>query len=343
MTSMMRAVVIESPGNAGLGVIAEPALGEGQVLVRVRTVGFCGSDLNTFRGLNPLVSYPRVPGHEIAAVVEAIGDGVPGDIRPGTHVTVVPYTACGQCPACRRGRVNTCRNNQTLGVQRDGALTERITLPWQSLLPGEGLDRRELALVEPLAVGFHAVARGRVAEGDVVTVIGTGAVGLGAVAGAARVGATVIAVDVDDAKLTMARRAGAAHGVNSRTGSLHDQLQELTRGDGPDVVIEAVGAAETFIAAVTEVAVAGRVVFIGYAKAPVSLDTTQIVRKELDVFGARNATSDDFRAVLALLRGKGFPVKDAVTRVVRMDEAAEALRGWDADPSAVTRIHVDIE
>ena len=187
----MRAVVIESPGHAGLGTLAEPALGEGQVLVRVRTVGFCGSDLNTFRGLNPLVSYPRVPGHEIAGTIEAIGDGVPREIRPGAQVTVVPYTACGKCSACRRGRVNTCRNNQTLGVQRDGALTERITLPWQTLLPGEGLDRRELALVEPLAVGFHAVARGRIGEGEVVVVIGTGAVGLGAVAGAVRAGAAL--------------------------------------------------------------------------------------------------------------------------------------------------------
>jgi L-galactonate 5-dehydrogenase len=339
----MRAVVIESPGRAGLGTLAEPALADGEVLVRVRTVGFCGSDLNTFRGLNPLVSYPRVPGHEIAGEVEAVGSGVPRELREGTQVTVVPYTACGQCSACRRGRVNTCRNNQTLGVQRDGALTERITLPWRTLLPGEGLDRRELALVEPLAVGFHAVARGRVTDGDVVAVIGTGAVGLGAVAGAVRAGGTVVAVDVDDAKLTMARRAGATHVVNSRTGSLHDRLQELTGGDGPDVVIEAVGLPETFLASVAEVAVAGRVVYIGYAKAPVSFDTTQFVRKELDVLGARNATADDFREVFALLRGKGFPVSDVVTCVVTMDEAADALRGWDADPAAVTRIHVDLD
>ena len=339
----MRALVIESPGRAGLGTLAEPELGEGQVLVRVRTVGFCGSDLNTFRGLNPLVSYPRVPGHEIAGIIEETGHGVPRELRPGTLVTVVPYTACGQCTACRRGRVNTCRNNQTLGVQRDGALTEWITLPWQTLLPGDGLDRRELALVEPLAVGFHAVARGRVAEGDVVAVIGTGAVGLGAVAGAVRAGATVVAVDVDDAKLAMARRAGATHVVNSSTGSLHDQLQELTNGDGPDVVIEAVGLPETFLASVAEVAVAGRVVYIGYAKAPVSFDTTQFVRKELDVLGARNATAEDFRAVFALMRGKSFPVSDVVTCVVPMDEAADALRGWDANPHLVTRIHVDIE
>jgi 2-desacetyl-2-hydroxyethyl bacteriochlorophyllide A dehydrogenase len=339
----MRALVIDKPGDAGLGERGVPTLVDGSVLIRVRTVGFCGSDLNTFRGLNPLVSYPRVPGHEIAGVVEAIGVDVPGPLAVGTDVTVVPYTACGRCSACRGGRLNTCRNNQTLGVQRDGALTECIVVPWQAVLRAEGLGRRELALVEPLAVGFHAVARGRVASGDVVAVIGTGAVGLGAVAGAARAGATVIAVDVDDRKLATARRAGASQVVNSQTAPLHDRLQELTDGDGPDVVIEAVGLPETFVAAVNEVAVAGRVVYIGYAKAPVSFDTTQFVRKELDILGARNATADDFRAVMDLLLARHFPVLDAVTRVVPMADAASALRMWDADPASVTRIHVDLD
>ena len=339
----MRAVVIDRPGEVGLGTRSVPTLVDGAVLIRVQTVGFCGSDLNTFRGLNPLVSYPRVPGHEIAGTVEAIGTGVPTPLAVGADVTVVPYTACGKCSACRRGRVNTCRNNQTLGVQRDGAPTECIVVPWQSVLRAEGLGRRELALVEPLAVGFHAVARGRVASGDVVAVIGTGAVGLGAVAGAARVGATVIAVDVDDRKLATARRAGASQVVNAQATSLHDRLQELTSGEGPDVVIEAVGLAETFVAAVTEVAVAGRVVYIGYAKAPVSFDTTQFVRKELDILGARNATADDFRAVMDLLLARHFPVADAVTRVVSLGDAANALRLWNEDPASVTRIHVDLD
>src|SRR3954452_23286933 len=138
----MRAVVIDKPGGVGLGMLAEPSLADGDVLIRVRTVGFCGSDLNTFRGLNPLVAYPRVPGHEIAGVVEAVGVDVPVPLAIGDEVTVVPYTACGRCSACRRGRVNPCRNNQTLGVQRDGALTERIVVPWQAVLRAEGLARR---------------------------------------------------------------------------------------------------------------------------------------------------------------------------------------------------------
>src|SRR4051812_45271527 len=113
----MRAVVIDGPGDVGLGTRSVPTLVDGSVLVRVRTVGFCGSDLNTFRGLNPLVSYPRVPGHQIAGVGEAVGVDVPVPLAVGPEVPVVPYTACGRCPACRRGRINTCRNNQTLGVQ----------------------------------------------------------------------------------------------------------------------------------------------------------------------------------------------------------------------------------
>src|SRR5690606_35699612 len=133
----------------------EPACAADEVLLRVQTVGYCGSDLNTFRGLNPLVSYPRVPGHEIAASVAAVGAAVPQErLYEGMLVTVVPYTACGRCPSCRRGRSNACRDNQTLGVQRDGALTEWIAVPWDKVLAAEGLPAEELALVEPLSVGF---------------------------------------------------------------------------------------------------------------------------------------------------------------------------------------------
>jgi L-galactonate 5-dehydrogenase len=148
---------------------------------------------------------------------------------------------------------------------------------------------------------------------------------------------------VDDRKLDTARRAGAAHALSSRTTALRERLLELTDGEGPDVVIEAVGHPDTFVSAVTEVAVAGRVVFIGYAKAPVTFDTTQFVRKELDVLGSRNATADDFRGVIAMLRDGRFPVADAVTRVVPLDAAGDALAAWDADPGAVTRIHVEID
>lgn len=339
----MNELVIDAPGSVSLRPATIPTPAPHEVLLRVRTVGFCGSDLNTFRGANPLVSYPRVPGHEIAATVEAIGSGVPSDtLREGQRVTVVPYTACGRCPSCRRGRANACRDNQTLGVQRDGALTGYIVAPWEKVLVVDGLTLRELALVEPLSVGYHAAMRARVAAGDRVAVIGCGAVGLGAVAAAAAAGAEVVAVDVDDRKLDLARAAGAAHLLNSARTPLHDALQPLTDGDGPDVVIEAVGLPATFVAAVQEVAFTGRVAYVGYAGTPVSYDTSQFVKKELDIFGSRNATAADFAAVVDLLRTGSFPVDGAVTRMVDLNEAGEALRQWSADTSAVTRIHVNL-
>src|SRR4051794_10163181 len=178
----MKAFQIEREGRTRLVSVEPPDVSPNDVLLRIHTVGFCGSDLNTYRGLNPLVSYPRIPGHEVAGTVERTGAAVPADrFQPGTHVTVVPYTACGVCPACRRGRANACRDNQTLGVQREGALTELVVVPWEKVLPAEGLSARELALVEPLSVGFHAVDRGRVQASDTVLVIGCGAVGLGAI------------------------------------------------------------------------------------------------------------------------------------------------------------------
>ncbi len=339
----LKALVIDAPESTEVASRAEPAFGPDELLHRVRTEGFCGSDLNTFRGLNPLVSYPRVPGHEIAATVSALGAEVPADrFREGMLVTVVPYTACGRCAACRRGRANACRDNETLGVQRDGALTEWIAVPWSKVLGAEGLSPRELALVEPLSVGFHAAFRARAEAADRVAVIGCGAVGLGAVAAAAAAGAEVIAIDVDARKLELARRAGARHAVEGRGVALHDALQTLTGGDGPDVVIEAVGLPETFVAAVQEVAFTGRVVYVGYAKAPVAYDSAQFVKKELDILGSRNAIPRDFQAVIDLLRTGAFPSDAAVTRQVGLEEAGQALREWSADPASVTRIHVNL-
>jgi L-galactonate 5-dehydrogenase len=339
----MQALLIEEAGRARLHTTSVPAPAVDEVLLRVRTVGFCGSDLNTFRGQNPLVSYPRVPGHEIAATVERVGPDVPeGRFPEGARVTVLPYTACGRCAACRRDRANACEDNQTLGVQRDGALTELIAVPWQKVVPGGGLSLRDLALVEPLAVGFHAVERARVESRDVTAVVGCGAVGLGAVAGAARRGSEVIAIDVDERKLDLARAAGAKHSVNSRAQSLHASLRELTLGRGPDVMVEAVGLPETFVAAVDEVAFAGKVVYIGYAKQPVAYDTAKFVKKELDILGSRNATPTDFEAVIRMLRDGQFPAEGAVTRVVPLLDAGRALEAWSADPGGVTRVHVEL-
>src|SRR5580692_332985 len=199
----MKAIVLRAPGQAVLEEVPEPQLlGDDDVLLQVRRIGLCGSDLNSYRGRNPLVTYPRILGHEIAATVADLNPNHP-EWPPGTVVTVSPYTSCGQCASCRRSRPNACQFNQTFGVQRDGALAEFIAVPANRLYRAE-LTLKELCLVEPLTVGFHAASRGRITQGETVAVIGCGGVGLGAVAGAAFRGGTVIGIDVEENKLTTA-------------------------------------------------------------------------------------------------------------------------------------------
>jgi 2-desacetyl-2-hydroxyethyl bacteriochlorophyllide A dehydrogenase len=339
----MKALRIVEPGRAEVALLAEPAApGPGEVVLRIARIGLCGTDLSTYRGKNPLVSYPRIPGHEISGVVEAVGVGAAGDLRIGAPAFVVPYQACGACPSCRRGRRNACRNNQTLGVHKDGAACERFVLSAEHVLTHPALSLPQMALVEPLTIGMHAVERGRVAATDTVAVLGSGVVGLGAITGAARRGARVVVVDVDDRKLEVARRAGAGEVVNSAATDAVAALRDLTGGDGPDVVIEAVGLPATYRLAVEAVAYTGRVVFVGYAAEDVAFTTKLFVLKELDLLGSRNATPDDLRAVADLMAKGAFPTETLVSHVVSLDEAPLALARWSAEPGGVTKIQLDL-
>jgi len=205
------------------------------------------------------------------------------------------------------------------------------------------LTPKELCLVEPLTVGFHAVARGRVTADDTVAVFGCGGVGLGAVAASSSRGGTTICIDVDDEKLELAQLTGGAYSINTSREPLHERLQEITEGWGPDVVIEAIGTRATFRSAVEEVAFTGRVVYIGYAKEPVTYETRMFVQKELDILGSRNAQPEDFQAVIKLLEARKFPVQQAVSLVVSLEEAPSALRSWSENPSRFKKILVALD
>lgn len=340
----MKAISLTEANKCELIDIPEPAApGTGEVRLKVRQVGYCGSDLTSFRGLNPMVSYPRIPGHEIGATIESVGHGVPEQWKVGQNVLVSPYTNCGKCSACKQGRVNTCRSNETMGVQRDGALTEYVNMPYEKLFTSDKLSLAEMALVEPLTVGFHAVARGKTRADDTVVIFGCGAIGLGAIAGASARNARVIAVDIDNEKLALAKRCGATDSINSMTESLHDRLQKMTDGEGPTVMIEAVGLPATFKCCVEEICFAGRVVYIGYAKAPVDYETKYFVMKELDIRGSRNAMPDDFNAVIAHLESGVFPSDEVITKTVSLEDAQAALEAWSENPGAITKIHVTLD
>jgi threonine dehydrogenase-like Zn-dependent dehydrogenase len=338
----MKALFLTAIGKTEVREIEKPIVRAKEVLVRIGMVGFCGGDLNGFKGLFELQEYPNILGHEVGGTIEEIGSDVPTHITTGMNVTLYPYLNCGTCISCRKGRRNACQDNKTMGVRRPGAMTRYISIPWENLYSSEKLSLRELALVEPLTVGFHAAARGRVSKQDRVAVIGCGIVGMGAIASAVNRGAEVIAIDIDDAKMEIAKKIGAAHTINSSKVDLHEALNKITHGDGPDVIIEAVGNAHTYRSAVDEVAYTGRVVCIGYAKSPVEFNTGIFVRKEIEILGSRNCT-DEFPEVIKYLEGGKFPVSDVISKVVSIDAAGKALADWAENPKGITKIMVDFD
>ncbi len=262
---MMKAFCVTEPGKSKIIEIDLPSPNDGDVLLKVLRVGFCGTDLSTFKGKNPFVSYPRIPGHEIAAEIVEAGSAAPDYIVAGKPVTVIPYTNCGSCTSCLRGAANACRYNQTLGVQREGAMAEYITVPYEKVILTDSLDIDRLVLVEPLTVGFHAVSRGEITDSDTVLIIGCGMIGMGAIIRSVLRGATVVVSDIDDSKLETARRFGASFTLNPARDKVQEFLRDITSGNGVDVVIEAVGSPATYRIAVEEVAFAGRIVCIGYS------------------------------------------------------------------------------
>lgn len=338
----MKALFLTAIGQTEIREIEKPSIGPEEVLLKIGMVGFCGGDLNGFKGLFELQEYPNVLGHEVGGTIEAMGSQVPESFKLGNKVTVYPYLNCGKCISCRKGRRNACQDNKTMGVRRPGAMTRYIAIHWQDLFTSEKLSLKELALVEPLTVGFHAAARGRVSSQDRVAVIGCGIVGMGAIASAVNRGAEVIAIDIDDSKMDIAKKIGVAHTINTSREDLHEALMRITDCDGPDVIIEAVGNAITYRAAVDEVAYTGRVVCIGYAKSAVEFNTGIFVRKEIEILGSRNCT-DEFPEVIAYLEAGKFPVEDVISKTVSLDDAGAALADWAANAKGITKIMVDFD
>lgn len=328
---MKPAVLLENPFDIALVPAAVPELGAEDVLLQIHYVGICGTDLSSYKGKMPLVSYPRIPGHEISAVVVEKGAAVPDTVVIGSAVTVNPYTACGQCPACRQQRFNTCAHNQTLGVQRDGAMQPLLAVPYQKLYTSALLPMEWLSLVEPLSVGYHATERANLKPGEWVAVLGAGMIGTGVILAALSKGAHVIAIDQENARLELMQQFGVEYTINTRETDAAAFIRGLTHNDGVDVVIESAGAAATYQLALEIVAFAGRVTTVGYAPGQVPLDTSLIVRKELTLTGSRNALGE-FAAVIRMLEAGEKDYGKLITVIDPVEKAADAFADWYHHP-----------
>lgn len=335
----MKAIQIKEPKVVELIDITEPEILPGEIKIAVKSLGLCGSDLKTYLGQNPMVNYPRIPGHEIGGMIVDKGKKVPEKFEVGLPVTVSPYTSCGRCIACRKGRVNSCQFNQTMGVQRDGAAQELISVPYEKVfIVDKRLSFDQIAIIEPLSVGFHAVNRAALQKNETVLIFGCGMIGIGAIMASQFYGGQVIAVDIDDYKLARVRKLGVQTTINSLKTSLVDIIKKITHSYGPDVVIEAVGHPETYKQAIQLVGYAGRVIYIGYSKKTVNYDTKYFVSKELDIRGSRNALDHEFNQVMKMITTLKIEWKEIVTHHYAMHEMKKALQYWSIHPEEVIKI-----
>ncbi|NJO91775.1 MAG: zinc-binding dehydrogenase [Chloroflexia bacterium] len=240
------------------------------------------------------------------------------------------------------GRPNTCEFNQTLGVQREGALTKLISVPFDKVFVSKTLSLIELVLVEPLSVGYHGANRGQVSETDTALLLGCGTIGMGALVASVRKGATIIAVDIDDAKLEQAKKFGASHTINSLKANALAEIRNITNNQGANVVIEAAGTQQTYKLALEAVSFAGRIVFIGYPKNEVAMDAPLLVRKEVNIYGSRNALRV-FPSVISMFEKKEKPYTDLVTKIFPFAQTPDAFRFWDENTGIVSKILIDVK
>lgn len=320
----MKAIEITEPGKIKIIEKEKPVPGAGEALLKVRYGGICGADVASYTGNQPFTTYPRIPGHEFSAEIVSLPDNA-GDFKVGEIITCNPYFNCGKCYACKRGLVNACHDNRTMGVQRDGAFQEYITMPVERLIHGRGLSAAQLALIEPFSISCHALSRAEVKAGDRLLIMGAGPIGLFALMRARTMGARVLIADMLESRLALAKEYGAERTVNVKTEDLHAACAAFTEDCGFDVCVEACGAPETFLNCISEAAHGANIILIGNGKRETSFVHSVLLKKELNVFGSRNAFTKDFETLIGLVAEGKADVMRMVSGVYDMENAAEAF------------------
>ncbi len=320
----MKAVKIVKPGDILIDEIEMPVLDDGDALLKIKYCGICGADVASFTGNQPFTTYPRIPGHEFSAEIVSVPENAKG-LKPGDIVTANPYFNCGECYSCKRGIVNACTDNQTMGVQRDGSFCEYVRMPVDRIVDGKGLSAKELALIEPFAISCHALSRAEVKKGDKLLIMGAGPIGLFALIKAKAMGTDVLIADILDNRLELAREYGADMIVNTKDTDLLKAAQEFTKGDMFDVCVEACGQPETFLSCIDCAATGANVILIGNGKRETTFLHSVILKKELNIFGSRNAYKKDFEELVDLVKAGKADVLKMVSGVYSVDKAADAF------------------
>lgn len=336
----MKAFSLTEPYHSVLIDIPEPVPSKTDAILKLVRNGICGSDLNSYRGKNSYLSYPRIPGHEIVGEIVSIPKNTK-DLSVGMLVTCNPYFNCGHCYSCSRGFINCCQQNETMGVQRDGAMKDFISMPVERLIAGNGLSPDYLALVEPFSIAYHGIKKAHIAKGDNVLIIGAGTIGMFAALSAKVFGANVFIADIANDKLIFASNHFTIDGtiLNDSTTHFNDQVNKYTDGHGFDVVIEAAGTPSTFQACIDAAAFCGKIIQIGISNRTLDFNFTIIQKKELSIYGSRNATSEDFEEVVSLfLKRNDWNLLSMISATFPFLEAPEAFAFLDANTSTLFKV-----
>lgn len=339
--SLMKSVACANPGQLEIREVSRPQRGDGEVRVKIRRVGICGTDFHIFEGKHPFLAYPRVMGHELAA--EVIETGPDSDYAIGEHVIINPYLSCGKCRACRTGKPNCCTAIAVLGVHRDGGMCEEICLPERNLVRAEGLSLDACATVEFLAIGAHAVRRGGIGPSDRVLVTGAGPIGLGTAIFARLTGAEVSILDLDAARLKEA--CEIAKGCQPiQAGSEADaEIERITDGDGFDAVFDATGNLASIQSGFARVAHGGRYILVSVVNETVTFSDPEFHKREMSLIGSRNATSEDFRTVIAALKAGQIPLERIITHRTDFDSVCEDLPRWAHDKNGLIKAMITLD
>lgn len=338
----MKGIICEEAGKFSFrSDLEEPVLEEGQAIVQIRRIGICGTDLHAYQGNQPFFSYPRVLGHELAGIIEAIGENEAG-LRQGDQVSIVPYMHCSECPACRSGKTNCCRNMKVFGVHMDGGMRERVSVPVGHLLKTAGLTLDQSAMLEPLAIGAHAIRRSGLAAGDTVLVIGAGPIGLGIMALARYAGARVIAMDINDERLAFCRDWAKVYETVNALQQPKQQLAAVTGGEAAAVVIDATGNAASMTGAFDLVAHGGALVYVGLVKSDITFNDPDFHSHEMTLMGSRNATMEDFDYVLKAISAGYVDIGRYITHRCAFGDMINQFDSWLKPETKVIKALVEV-
>ncbi|GEC72495.1 2-desacetyl-2-hydroxyethyl bacteriochlorophyllide A dehydrogenase [Flavobacterium flevense] len=333
----MKYIVCEKPGEFLLKEKEAPIRQENEALLQINKVGICGTDLHAYAGNQAFFTYPRILGHELASTVLEIGDN-PKEIKAGDKVVVMPYISCQKCIACRNGKTNCCTNIKVLGVHTDGGMQEQITVPANILLPANHLSNDQMAIVEPLAIGAHAVRRAAITAGETVAVIGCGPIGIGIMKLAQIAGAKVIAIDMNEQRLAYAKeKIGVDYTLVAGENTV-EAIKEITNGDLCTAVFDASGHKGALETAPKYMSHGGRFVLVGLSKGEIAYSHPAIHAKEMTLMCSRNATTEDFEHVINII--DQFPTESFITHSVPFNEMIKNFDSWLNTTSGVIKATV---